>query len=361
MRRLRLATYNVEWMNALFDDTGRLRFDRNLSARHNVTRSEQLNALGQVFTALDADGVMIIEAPDTSDKRSTVTALERFARHFGLRARKAIIGFASGTEQEIAFLYDPDRLTVTHSPQGTPAPAHGATGAPRFDTGLRYDVKGDGVDELVTLSKPPLELLVQAGDQTLTVIGVHAKSKVPHGKVTPEAFRRISIDNRRKQLAECHWLRQRAVGHLTAGHSLIVMGDFNDGPGIDQYEQVFGKSGVEVVMGLSEPAALHLTDPHARMALTQPIGLHPSSARFWLAPAQAYFEALLDFIMVSPDLLAPGLMAPDLMAPDLLATGLMAPGPKWRIWHPFNDPAIPQDLRDAILTASDHFPVTLDL
>ena len=87
MRRLRLATYNVEWMNALFDDTGRLRFDRNLSARHNVTRSEQLNALGQVFTALDADGVMIIEAPDTSDKRSTVTALERFARHFGLRAR----------------------------------------------------------------------------------------------------------------------------------------------------------------------------------------------------------------------------------------------------------------------------------
>ena len=65
------------------------------------------------------------------------------------------------------------------------------------------------------------------------------------------------------------------------------------------------------------------------------------ASRFWLAPAQAYFEALLDFIMVSPD--------------------LAAKSPKWRIWHPFNDPAIPQPLRDAILTASDHFPVTLDL
>lgn len=331
---MRLATYNVEWMNALFDDMGRPRFDRELSARHKITRSEQLNALGQVFAALDADGVMIIEAPDTSRKRSTVTALERFARHFGLRTRRAVIGYVSDTEQEIAFLYDPDRLSVSHAPQASLL-------APRFDAGLRHDIHGDGVERVVTFSKPPLELTVQADGKTLYLIGVHAKSKVPHGQVTEEEFRRISIDNRRKQLAECHWLRLRARDHLAAGHSLIVLGDLNDGPGIDQYEQIFGKSGVEVVLGLTDPPAQQLTDPHARMALTQPIGLHPTTARFWLAPSQAYFEALLDFIMLSPD--------------------LAASGPKWRIWHPFNDPAIAQDLRDAILTASDHFPVTLDL
>ena len=331
---MRLATYNVEWMNALFDDTGRPLFDRELSARYQVTRSAQLNALGQVFRALDADGVMIIEAPDTSRKRSTVTALERFARHFGLRTRKAVIGFVSDTEQEIAFLYDPDRLDVTHAPEGS---AH----APRFDTTLRHDVNGDGVEETITFSKPPLELSVRAAGHTFHLIGVHAKSKVPHGQVTPDEFRRISIENRRKQLAECHWLRLRALSHLGAGDSLIIMGDFNDGPGIDEYEQIFGKSGVEVVLGLTDPPAQQLTDPHARMALTQHIGLHPTTARFWLAPSQAFFEALLDFIMVSPD--------------------LAAKSPKWRIWHPFNDPAIRQDLRDAILTASDHFPVTLDI
>jgi hypothetical protein len=331
---MRLATYNVEWMNALFDDMGRPLFDRELSARYKVTRSDQLNALGQVFKALDADGVMIIEAPDTSRKRSTTRALERFARHFGLRTRKAIIGFVSDTEQEIAFLYDPDRLDVTHAPEGSPT-------APRFDTILRHDVNGDGVEQPVTFSKPPLELSVRADSHWYRLIGVHAKSKVPHGQVTPEEFRRISIQNRRKQLAECHWLRERTLAHLTAGDSLIVMGDFNDGPGIDKFEQIFGKSGVEVVLGLTDPPARQLTDPHARMALTQHIGLHPTTARFWLAPSQAYFEALLDFIMVSPD--------------------LAAKSPKWRIWHPFNDPAIHQDLRDAILTASDHFPVTLDL
>ncbi len=342
-RPLRLATWNVEWMNALFDDQDRPLFDHELAARYKVTRADQLDAIALVLTALDADGVMVIEAPDTSHKRSTVTALERFARHYDLRLRKAMIGFASNTEQEIAFLYDPTRLTVAHAPQGRPAPAHGATGAPRFDTVLRFDFNDDGVDEAVIFSKPPLELTVAAGARQIHLIGVHAKSKAPHGQVSAEEFRRISIDNRRKQLAECHWLRRRTEEHLARGESLIVMGDFNDGPGIDQYEKVFGQSGVEVVMGLDAPPDRQMTDPHARMALTQAIGLHPTSARFWLASRKSYFEALLDFIMVSPD--------------------LAAQDPTWRIWHPFNDPkiaAVPE-LSAAILTASDHFPVTIDI
>ena len=294
-RPLRLATYNVEWMNALFDDDGRLLLDRELSARYKVTRAEQLEALAIVFTALDADGVMIIEAPDASHKRSTVTALQNFARHFGLRTRAALIGFASGTEQEIAFLYDPDRLTVTHDPRGPPAPARGATGAPRFDTGLRYDFNEDGVDELVTFSKPPLEISVRADGHLLNLIGVHAKSKAPHGRVDAAEFRAISIENRRKQLAECHWLRLRAEQHLDAGDSLIVMGDFNDGPGIDQYEKVFGRSGVEVVMGLSDPVNRRLSDPHASMALTQAYRPAPDDGPLLARPPQMLFRGAAGF------------------------------------------------------------------
>ncbi|MEO7381597.1 MAG: endonuclease/exonuclease/phosphatase family protein [Paracoccaceae bacterium] len=337
---LRLASYNVEWMNALFNDAGQMLADYQLSARHQITRAEQLAALGAVFTALDADGILIVEAPDQSAHRSTTRALETFAAHFHLRAIKAVIGFASDTEQEIAFLYDPTRLTVTHDPRGAPATTNGATGAPRFDTALRHDINDDGVDELVIFSKPPLELAVQTASKTLHLIGVHAKSKAPHGRVSPAEFKRISIDNRRKQLAECHWLRARAETHLAAGDNLIVMGDFNDGPGIDEYEQTFGQSGIEVVLGLTAPPAMRLTDPHAMMALSSRISLQPTSARFWLAPAKCYFEALLDFIMVSPN--------------------LAAQNPVWRIWHPFNDPQIPPDLSKAILTASDHFPVTID-
>jgi hypothetical protein len=339
---LRLASYNVEWFNALFDDRGHLLEDREYSARYKITRGEQLAALGVVFTALDADGVMIIEAPDTNSRRSTVTALERFAAHFGLRTRKAIIGYVSETEQEIAFLYDPDKLSVRHDPKGEPAPSRGAPGAPRFDSQLRLDINGDGLEDLVRFSKPPLELAITTTSaRALRLIGVHAKSKAPHEAGDDAAFKRISIDNRRKQLAECLWLRARIDRQLEAGEGLIVMGDFNDGPGLDEYEKLFGHSGIEIVLGQGGQTRLH--DPHAEMALTETNALAPSSARFWLQPQKRYFEALLDFIMVSPD--------------------LAATKPTWRIWHPFNDPgvlAVPE-LADALLSASDHFPVTLDL
>lgn len=345
---LRLATYNVEWFNALFDDDGDVLADDAPSARYGVTRRAQLLALRQVFRALDADGVMVIEAPDTGSRRSATVALQRFAAWAGLRQSACVTGFVSETEQEIAFLYDPDRLTVQHDPLGQPSGPRGMADRPRFDSVLRYDLDQDGVAETIRFSKPPLELAVTAGPHHLRLIGVHAKSKSAHGVSNPDAFRRISIANRRKQLAECLWLRQRVDMHLDAGDSLIVLGDLNDGPGLDEYEKLFGHSGVEVVLGADAPPDRRLYDPHAAMALSSKLGVSPSTARFWLGPEKRYFGALLDFIMVSPDLAAPD---------------LADKRPQWRIWHPMDDPLILADppLAGAILTASDHFPVTIDL
>ena len=341
---LRLATYNVEWFNALFDDRGHLLENRGRSARYGVTRADQLAAIGIVFSALDADGVLVVEAPDQGSTRSTTRALENFARAYGLRQRRAVTGFASDSEQEIAFLFDPDRLQVQHDPQGIVTGAQGGHGDARFDQTFRYDLDADGLSDLIRLSKPPLELLVTPrGGAPLRLIGVHAKSKTPHGVADKAAFSRISIDNRRKQLAECLWIRARAVQHLAAGESLVVMGDFNDGPGLDEYEKLFGRSGVEIVLGDAADPALHLKEPHAEQALARRPGLAPTTARFWLAPERRFYEALVDFIMVSPD--------------------LALKRPLWRIWHPFNDPgaASVPELAQAILTASDHFPVTIDL
>lgn len=341
---LRIATYNVEWFNALFDDKGRMLRDKAASERYGVSRQDQIAALGTVFTALDADAIMIIEAPDTQGKRSTVTALERFAAHFDLRARKAMIGFASDTEQEIALLFDPARLGVQHDPKGLPIDRRGQTDAPRFDGTYHADLDGDGRSDPIRFSKPPLELAVTtASGKVLRLIGVHAKSKAPHGTRNEAERARISVENRRKHLVECIWLRQRVEAHLKAHDPLIVLGDFNDGPGIDSYEKLFGKSGVEVVMGTDATSDLRLTDPHAQMALAHPMAASPTTARFYLAPQKRYFEALIDFIMLSPD--------------------LAALAPVWRIWHPLNDPEVLKrpDLAQALLTASDHFPVTLDL
>ncbi|WP_372603624.1 endonuclease/exonuclease/phosphatase family protein [Actibacterium sp.] len=345
---MRIATYNVEWFNNLFDNRGRPLDDDRWSGRQDVKRGEQLAALGIVFTALDADAVMVIEAPDQNSHRATVPALEHFAKMMGLRARKAVMGFQNDTQQEIALLYDPDALTPKHDPRGDETGKKGSYDAPRFDGVFRWDIDIDAAPDLIRYSKPPLELeVVSADGNRFRMIGVHVKSKAPHGARGKAAIMRVSIDNRRKQLAQCIWLRQRVEMHLQKGDPLIVLGDFNDGPGLDEYEKLFGHSGVEIVMGVdgddSAAEDMRLFDPHARAALQGPLCAKPATARFMLPGRKHYMSALLDYVMVSPDLLAKA--------------------PQWRIWHPFDDPgcyAVPE-LRDALLTASDHFPVTMDI
>ena len=96
-----------------------------------------------------------------------------------------------------------------------------------------------------------------------------------------------------------------------------------------------------MVMG-EEGAAGALFDPHARQALQHKLGVAPTTARFWIRQEKRFLQALLDYVMVTPE--------------------FRARGANWRIWHPLDDPECWRDhaLRDALVTASDHFPVTLD-
>ncbi len=330
---LRLATWNVEWFNSLFDDAGKLLDNNGWSGRWNITRTQQIATLATVFARLDADAVMVIEAPDTARHRSTVTALTTFADRFGLRTRAVLTGFVNDTQQEIALLYDPDRLTAAHTPLDSPA-------APHFDGTFTIDLDQDARPDAVRWSKPPLEVTVTApGHGTLSLIGVHAKSKAAHATGSQARMTQIHIANRRKQLAQCAWLRARVDQVLALQRPLLVMGDFNDGPGLDAFEALFGRSGVDIVLG--EDGAIPLFDPHARLALSGPSAAMPATARF--RHDDVYLSALLDYIMVSPD--------------------LAARDPRWTIWHPFDTRACYDDpaLRDALLLASDHFPVVIDL
>ena len=332
---MRIATYNVEWFANLFDDDNELVLDGSWSSRRDVTKAEQGAAIAHVLKAIDADAVLIVEAPDQNSKRGTVAALEGFAKEFDLRTTDAIIGFSNDTQQEIALLFDPNVLSAQHDPKSAPD-------APRFDQTLDIDLDVDERGDTVVFSKPPLELVVTPkSGGPFRLIGAHLKSKAPHGARNRDEVMRISIANRRKQLAQAIWLRRRIVDHLTAGDALIVLGDLNDGPGLDEYEGLFGRSSVEIVMG--EEGENCLTDPHARQALGQRLAARPTTSRFYLRHEGRYLQALLDYIMVSQE--------------------LAARAPKWRIWHPFDDPECWADeaLRQALLTASDHFPVTLDI
>ncbi|MGB3406783.1 MAG: endonuclease/exonuclease/phosphatase family protein [Jannaschia sp.] len=328
---IRFASWNVEWFDRLFDDTGNPVRTEDWSARYKVTKARQLDAIAGVLREIDADAVLVIEAPDTSTRRSGGAALEIFAEEAGLRTRRAILGYPNDTRQEIALLYDPDRVRPRHAPGDS-------VEAPRFDRVFGFDLDTDLRAERLVWSKPPLELDLALDDgRDLHLIGVHAKSKAAHGAVDDTDELRLNILNRRKQLAQCIWLRRRVDQRLAEGRSLIVAGDFNDGPGLDRFESLFGRSGVEIVLGdgvtaLHDPSAIQ---PRLGAAM-------PSTARFWDNGNRRYLNALLDFAMVSADLRETA---------------------RWQILHPFDALAASRvpTLRADLLDASDHFPVVLDL
>jgi len=334
---MRVACYNVEWFDRLFDDAGVLQRDDKWSGRRDIKRRAQIDALGHVFSSIDADAIVVIEAPDDHKTRSGVRALENFAKRFELRARKALIGFTNTTQQEIALLYDPSKLSAVHDPIGGPD-----DNPPPFNGVFEIDLDIDNRADSVTFSKPPLELALKTASGTaLRMIGAHLKSKAPHGAHNAAEVMQYSIANRRKQLAQAVWLRARIEHHLNAGEHLMVLGDLNDGPGLDEYENLFGRSSVEIILG--EAGCPCLYDPNAARALMRKIAGAPTTARFFLKQENRYLQALLDYVMVSE--------------------GLRSKARAWRIWHPFDDPECwtNDKLRTALLTASDHFPVTLDI
>lgn len=342
---MRIATYNVEWFASLFNRNDKLLLDDKWSARYKITRAQQIEALAKVFVAINADAILIVEAPNSGKRQSSVRALEGFAKAFDLRTCVALEGFANETRQEIALLYDPTVVAARHDPKGKATDGQADASAPPFDAKLRIDLDIDALHETVTFSKPPLEVELQstAGGKPLRLIGVHVKSKAPHGAKSLKEQVQVSIDNRRKQLAQCIWLRRRVEQHLDAKEPVIVLGDLNDGPGLDEYEHLFGHSGVEIVMGCDGDQDRVLHDPNAIKAMSVRAGASPATSRFYIKPQRRYLNALLDYIMVSPD--------------------LREQSKTWQIWHPFDNPTCYSnpELREALLTASDHFPVTLDI
>lgn len=348
MPRLRIASYNVAWFAQLFDRHNQLDAGDEWSPIRGVTRERQAEAIAEVLRRVDADCYAIIEAPNSGHRQSCVAELEGFARHFGLRQRAALIGFENPTDQEIALLFDPDRIAAEHAPIGEPLGEAAARtgklpfGAPRFDSVFPADLDGDGRFTLHRFSKPPLEALVEDRQTgaSFRLVAVHLKSKSPHDGNSPAELRRRAVADRVKQHAQAIWLRARLDEHMAAGEPVIALGDFNDGPGFDDLERLAGLSSVDVIMGDRNAPRTAMVNPFVAPAGGQP----PFTARFLDDRTGSSIDALIDFVMLSPDLAASG-------------------RPEWRIWHPDNDPEIAADpaLRTALMEASDHFPVSVDL
>ncbi len=109
-------------------------------------------------------------------------------------------------------------------------------------------------------------------------------------------WERESIRNRLKLFAECEWIRRRVEEWLEDGSEVVVMGDFNDGPGMDYYELKYGRSAIEIVMGDIFEPDLILRSYMGRPKWTSK-GWKPTSARFKDRMTEVYVNVVIDHIL----------------------------------------------------------------
>ncbi len=328
---MRIGCYNIEWFSDLFGKgSNRLKTDPESVGR--------LESIRDVLGVVDADVIGIVEAPNTLADRSedTTTRLEAFASWAGLRTSRAITGFISGGRQELAVMWDPAIVSVEHTPGGS------GVRNPPFDGTFEFDTDEDRIKEIYRFYRPPLEVEIEdrASGAKVSAVLVHTKSKGIFNAADLVHWERENLRNRRKLLAETQWVRLRVDEWLDSGNHVVVMGDINDGPGMDHYEFQFAKSAVENIVGdLYAPQELLVS--HIGKPKWTSKGWVPYSTSFKDRITEVEVRVLIDHVLASQGL------------------EVSADRPH-RVWAPdLEDEA--HDVKNQLRDASDHFPVTLDL
>lgn len=115
------------------------------------------------------------------------------------------------------------------------------------------DVDKDKLKEHHKWDRKPLEAVFEIGNAgpRIMFVLVHPKSKGVFDVVDVHDFEDISQANRTRLIGQALKLRERIDNLMKPADPLptVVLGDMNDGPGLDFYERNLGTSFVETVMG----------------------------------------------------------------------------------------------------------------
>lgn len=288
--KLKIAVYNVEWMSKLFNKNGNLKTSGNA-----FLRAEKLAKIVQV---MNPDILGIVEGPDTLVDGSKTASKQviSWAAHFGLNANyKAVHGFPSGGQQELCAMYRSDKVKVAFKPEKR------KTKHP-FNEQFLVDTSDSLIKEAYRHYRPPLELQVTSlnNQELLRIIIAHTKSKGIFDNVDIARFEQLSERNRKKLYAECLSIRERCDQWLKDDpkRNVLVMGDINDGAGMDYYERRFARSAVEILMGDPWEPELQLKHVLPKPKIGK-YGWTPYSSDFKDTLTEYKVNVLIDHILVS--------------------------------------------------------------
>ncbi len=327
--KLKIAVYNVEWMRRLFHKDG-----TPITTGDEGNRSQQL---ASIVSAINPDFIGIVEGPDTlaNGSKTASLQLEKWGAHFGLNNHfKGVHGYPSNGQQELCALYDSSKIKVEFTPT--------TNSKNQFNEPFLVDTTNRLIKEQYKHFRPPLELTVTslADNHFSKIIIAHTKSKGIFAPVDYAKFEQISKRDRMRLYAECMSIRNKCDEYIGTDNNVIVMGDINDGVGMDFYENKFNKSAVEILLGdLWKPNMI------LKSVLSKPKwtsnGWKPSSSRYRDRITEDNINVLIDHILISE--------------------GLISSNAK--VWNPYleKDDATIKAISNELKNASDHFPIVAEV
>jgi hypothetical protein len=281
MHEYTVMAYNIENMNRLFD------IQTNTIKENNQERAQKI---AHVIKEINPHVLGICEAASAPEEH------EHFIRTYLEDSGYQLAQNMSRGHQNLVFYYRHPFSVVSIDDEIS------------FYEPWKDDIDEDTLDELYTWDRIPLEVefRIGEGDSRLRIILVHAKYKGVFDVVDLHNYQKIALANRKRLVGQALNLRERLNQLLEDSHlPIMVIGDMNDGPGLDPYEKMVGKSFVETVMGsVYEPQNIFYN-----------VLWNPDKKRIWTAsfrdpivssPYGKKHYVWIDHILVSPCMLKKG-------------------------------------------------------
>jgi endonuclease/exonuclease/phosphatase family metal-dependent hydrolase len=232
MSEFTIMSYNIEHMNLMFEN--------NIIKPSQQQRAQKI---AKVIQEINPHVLGICEAANSSEEHKHF--IDNYLPASGYQLAHGV----SRGGQNLVFYYREPFSVVSIDDELS------------FYEPWEIDIDNDGLKEQYSWDRKPLEVLfkVGSGGPQVRMILVHTKSKGIFSVVDLYNFQKISLANRKRLVSQALRLRERLdqLRQDPNASSIIVMGDMNDGPGMDHFEMMIGKSFVETVMGsIYEPSGI---------------------------------------------------------------------------------------------------------
>jgi len=302
---MKIVNWNIEWMNHWFESGSSPKMRTQYLDKYGniaITNVPELaNRVSLTIKKMNPDILAIQEGP--SDLSEMEVFVETFLNEPS--ANYEIIRGLDGSSQKLYFLiknsdiledikiYSEEDLNALYDP-------------------WRVDIDGDLVLQDYKFTRMPLVIEGKSpalNNERITLIALHTKSKYVHlGKQlwenpdTRNEFIKEALINRRRISAEAMRLRRYMNDLLNnnINENIIVLGDFNDGPGFDYFEERYITHNVTDIL-LGSSFYPELVFHHSFLHSIKQDELYTAIFNDYVDDIQNR-KLLLDHILVSPSL-----------------------------------------------------------